>query len=63
MTSITYTKTSKVIHYIQEDEVLFIEDVGQQSPCGRGNKTVSLLWRLCSDGQVRKPSWASQSFQ
>lgn len=56
MTAITYTMTSKMIHYIQEDEAPFIEGMGQQSPFGSGNVTVSLLQRLRADGQVRKPS-------
>lgn len=56
MTAVTYTMTSKMIHYIQEDEAPFIEGMGQQSSFGSGNVTVSLLQRLRADGQVRKPS-------
>lgn len=63
MTAITYTDTRKVIHYIEEDEVPFIEDVGQQSPFGSSNVTVSLLQKLHTDGQVRKGSWVDQSFE
>lgn len=37
MTAIAYTMSSKVAHYIQEDEAPFIEDIGQQSHFGSDN--------------------------